>query len=105
MPYVAEGTYGCVFAPPLKCEKKTKQTQVGKIFQNKATMEEEKVLAEKIHKLDKKGKWTVPYFGNCTTNIKNASITDNVNDCNWITKYTTNVEQLIYQNGGMDNQQ
>jgi len=102
MPYIAEGTYGCVFTPPLKCEKKTKQTQVGKIFQNKATMEEEKVLAEKIHKLDKKGKWTVPYFGNCTTNIKDASITDNVNDCKWITKYTTNVEQLIYQNGGMD---
>ena len=102
MPYIAEGTYGCVFTPPLKCEKKTNQTQVGKIFQNKTTMKEEKVLAEKIHKLDKKGKWTVPYFGNCTTNIKDASITDNVNDCKWVTKYTTNVEQLIYQNGGID---
>ena len=34
--------------------------------------------------------------------FKDASIIDNVNDCKWVTKYTTNVEQLIYQNGGMD---
>ncbi len=102
MPYIAEGTYGCVFSPPLKCEKSTNNTQAGKIFRTKSSMREEKKLAEKIKKIDNKGKWTVPYFGNCTTDIRKASISDNVNNCGWINRYTTEVEQLIYQNGGID---
>ncbi len=102
MPYIAEGTYGCVFSPPLKCEKSTNNTQAGKIFRTKSSMREEKKLAEKIKKIDNKGKWTVPYFGNCTTDIRKASISDNVNNCRWISRYTTEVEQLIYQNGGID---
>ena len=102
MPYIAEGTYGCVFSPPLKCEKSTNNTQAGKIFRTKSSMREEKKLAEKIKKIDNKGKWTVPYFGNCTTDIRKASISDNVHNCKWISRYTTEVEQLIYQNGGID---
>ena len=102
MPYIAEGTYGCVFSPHLKCEKSTNNTQAGKIFRTKSSMREEKKLAEKIKKIDNKGKWTVPYFGNCTTDIRKASISDNVNNCGWINRYTTEVEQLIYQNGGID---
>ena len=103
MSYIAEGTYGCVFTPPLKCEKKTNKSQIGKIFQNKATMEEEKVLAEKIHNLDKEGKWTVRYFGDCIVNIQNIQENNDINKCNLIDlKTATDIHQLIYNNGGID---
>ena len=71
MPYIAEGSYGCVFSPPLKClnKKKTTASQAGKIFNNRDSMEEEKELAEKINKIDPKGKWTVPYYGSCFANV------------------------------------
>jgi len=104
MPYVAEGSYGCVFSPPLKClnKKKTTTDQAGKIFNNKDSMEEEKELAIKINKIDPKGKWTVPYYGSCFVNINKTEQTDNIDKCNKYAKHIPITEQLIYYNGGID---
>ena len=104
MPYIAEGSYGCVFSPPLKClnKKKTTSNQAGKIFYSKDSMEEEKELAEKINKIDPNGKWTIPYYGSCFTNVKETRQTDNINKCNKYSKHIFITEQLIYKNGGID---
>ena len=104
MPYIAEGSYGCVFSPPLKClnNKKTTSNQAGKIFNNRDSMEEEKKLAEKINKIDTNGKWTVPYYGSCFINVKQTRPNDNINKCNKYAKHIPITEQLIYKNGGID---
>lgn len=104
MPYIAEGSYGCVFSPPLKClnKQKTTASQAGKIFNSKDSMEEEKELAEKINKIDPKGKWTVPYYGSCFINVKQTRPNDNIYKCNKYTKHIPITEQLIYKNGGID---
>lgn len=104
MPYIAEGSYGCVFSPPLKClnKKKTTSSQAGKIFNNRDSMEEEKELAEKINKIDPNGKWTIPYYGSCFVNVKETRQTDNIYKCNRYTKHIPTTEQLIYKNGGID---
>lgn len=104
MPYIAEGSYGCVFSPPLKClnNKKTTSSQVGKIFYSKDSMEEEKELAQKINKIDPNGKWTIPYYGSCFINVKATRQTDNIDKCNKYSKHIPITEQLIYKNGGID---
>jgi len=104
MPYIAEGSYGCVFSPPLKClnDKKTTSSQAGKIFNTRDSMEEEKKLAEKINKIDPKGKWTVPYYGSCFINVEQTLPNDNIYKCNKYTKHIPTTEQLIYKNGGID---
>jgi len=104
MPYIAEGSYGCVFSPPLKClnNKKTTASQAGKIFNTRDSMEEEKNLAEKINKIDPKGKWTVPYYGSCFINVEQTRPNDNIYKCNKYTKHIPTTEQLIYKNGGID---
>jgi serine/threonine protein kinase len=104
MPYIAEGSYGCVFSPPLKClnNKKTTSNQAGKIFYSKDSMEEEKELAEKINKIDPNGKWTIPYYGSCFINVKETRQTDNIDKCNKYSKHIPITEQLIYKNGGID---
>lgn len=104
MPYIAEGSYGCVFSPPLKClnNKKTTSSQAGKIFYSKDSMEEEKELAEKINKIDPNGKWTIPYYGSCFINVKETRQTDNIDKCNKYSKHIPITEQLIYKNGGID---
>ena len=104
MPYIAEGSYGCVFSPLLKClnNKKTTSNQASKIFNNRDSMEEEKKLAEKINKIDTNGKWTVPYYGSCFINVKQTRPNDNINKCNKYAKHIPITEQLIYKNGGID---
>ena len=104
MPYIAEGSYGCVFSPPLKClnKKKTTSSQAGKIFSSKDSMEEEKELAEKINKIDTKGKWTVPYYGSCFINVNKTRPNDNIHKCNKYARHIPISEQLIYKNGGID---
>lgn len=104
MPYIAEGSYGCVFSPPLKClnNKKTTYSQAGKIFNKKTSMDEEKKLVEKINKIDPKGKWTVPYYGSCFVNVNKTETNDNINKCNKYAKHIPITEQLIYKNGGID---
>lgn len=104
MPYIAEGSYGCVFSPPLKClnNKKTTSSQAGKIFYSKDSMKEEKELAEKINKIDPNGKWTIPYYGSCFINVKETRQTDNIDKCNKYSKHIPITEQLIYKNGGID---
>ena len=104
MPYIAEGAYGCVFSPPLKCinNKKTTSKQAGKIFNNSNSMKEEKELSEKINNIDPNSKWTVSYYGSCFVNVNETKSTDNINKC---TKYVKDIpitEQLIYKNGGID---
>lgn len=104
MPYITEGSYGCVFSPPLKClnNKNTTSSQAGKIFNKRDSMKEEKKLAEKINKIDPNGKWTVPYYGSCFVNVNETRPNDNIYKCNKYTKHIPITEQLIYKNGGID---
>lgn len=102
MPYIAKGSYGCVFAPNLKCMDKDMPSDViGKVFRDTIAMTEEKALSEQVKKIDPQGKWTVPYYGSCPTDIKQALPSDNVHACSH-TKRLSKTEQLLYQNGGID---
>ena len=56
--------------------------KTGKIFNTRDSMEEEKKLAEKINKIDPKGKWTVPYYGSCFINVEQTRPNDNIYKCN-----------------------
>lgn len=104
MPFIGQGSYGCIFSPKLKCNNNdiNINNSVGKIFKNTNDMEFEKEISKIIQKIDPNNEWTVPYYGSCQTNIKKAELTDNINKCSHINKNIINIEQLIYDNGGID---
>lgn len=105
MPFLGKGSYGCVFSPALKCKdttsKKYPEDSIGKIFAIDHDYEEEKELNESfISNIDPKSKWTVPYYGNCKTDLRKAEEADNVYDCDSV-KGDEVKDQLIFQYGGI----
>ena len=104
MPFVDDGTYGCVFSPALKCtdKRKLQDNTVGKIFSDYDEFTEEKATNVMIvEKLDPKHKWTVPYLGTCETNIKESNEKDEIKKCKHISKSDKIKEQLILTYGGI----
>lgn len=103
MPYIAEGTYGCAFAPQLECldNKKTPKDAIGKIFSDDQVMKEEKILSKKVQNIDPDGKWTVPFYGSCNTNVSKADPSDQIYKCKHAS-YLKKTEQLLFGYGGVD---
>jgi serine/threonine protein kinase len=102
MPYIGEGTYGCVFKPHLKCAHATSKTKddVGKVFSSKSAFQEELDILEKIKKLDPDNEFTLPIFFTCPINHKHRK-SDKVEKCRLIHSDDTETNmQIIMKNGG-----
>ena len=106
--FVNSGTYGCVFKPPVKCQRKktispTLLNAAGKIFPDEHSFKEEYTELKKVRKLDPKHLFTVPYLGHCKVHTKDFKPTDETDKClRHISPSRHVYNQLIYQYGGID---
>jgi len=105
--FVNSGTYGCVFNPPIKCFRKKNVSAMtnaaGKIFDDDKSFKDEYNELKKIHKLDPKYKFTVPYIGHCKVHTKDFQPSDEADKCTRHISQTKNkYTQLIYKFGGID---
>lgn len=105
--FVNSGTYGCVFKPPVKCQRKKTSSIIlnaaGKIFPDEHSFKEEYAELKKVRKLDPKHLFTVPYLGHCKVNAKDFKPTDETDKCLRHISPTRRIyNQLIYQYGGID---
>jgi len=111
MPFVASGTYGCVFSPALQCankkeeEKKKKQKDtVSKVFRNQVSFEAEKKLESIIEIIDPKRTFTRPVYDNCAIVVNKKNASQHYEKCEHIHMEGQNPKysQLVYKDGGND---
>lgn len=105
--FINSGTYGCVFKPPIKCQRKKTNSIIlnaaGKIFPDEHSFKEEYAELKKVRKLDPKHLFTVPYLGHCKVQAKDFKPTDETDKCLQHISPTRKIyNQLIYQYGGID---
>lgn len=106
--FVNAGTYGCAFAPPLKCTVGSKNPKpgvkaVGKVFSNQRDFLSELSEIQQIEVFDKGHLFTIPYLGNCSTNKSSFTPTDEVSKCSrHITASKKKYDQILFQYGGVD---
>lgn len=101
MPFVASGSYGCVFRPHLKCKnKKVYKNSVGKVFEDDTEFLIEKTLLETIQKLDPDHTFTLVTLDSCRTDpITRPS--DGINNCELMDmSKRQEYNQLIIEYGG-----
>ena len=103
---LGEGTYGCVFHPPIKCDyDKKRRSGVGKVIQNMYDAQEEIQIGKKLLKIDPNGKFTNPMMGDCIITKKNIT---NKDEGNLICGLTSTLnefktyKQIIYKYKGED---
>ena len=100
MPFIASGSYGCVFKPHLKCKtKKHYQDGVGKIFYDPDEYKSEKEISDQVQKIDPHHKYTMPMYDTCETDA-NYRPSDEIKKCNTIDMTDRSFQQLIYKYGG-----
>lgn len=105
MVYVAEGTYGCVYRPPIKCQNGVKYTngKISKLMTRRAAIKEEKEY-KIIKKADKKRQFYPGPPTRCVPDAADAVKEMTPGECKLfeqdpnISKY----ELLIYDDGGYD---
>lgn len=111
MPFIASGTYGCVFKPHLECtdgtevngKKVGRKPTVGKIFWEPREAQLEKDMQEDIvHKVDPDGRFSVRLIESCGVS-KFSQPTD---ECPHIVDQNSPIspkeyQQLIYEYGGV----
>lgn len=105
--FVGEGSYGCVFSPPPKCnEKKQNKTTsrglIGKVFRHTDNAHDERKQQDIVHLIDPTGDFTIPLIGECTVSV--FKDTDEVLKCRLISKagIRDKYAQLVYKKGGQD---
>ena len=102
--FIAEGTYGCVFSPPLKCDTEPKvpfpSNAVSKLFGKTKDYYSEKEIQEIIKLIDPQNKFTRPQYGTC--DVSRFDQEDDVADCKHIELYDKVYKQLVYKDGGND---
>jgi len=101
--YVASGTYGVVFTPPIACKlkgelKKTKK-DVGKVFLEKRGFLTEKQMMENIG--IRFSKFALPIRYACEINAPTKTDIQDI-PSKFKGKIVTGMDQLVYPNGGMD---
>jgi serine/threonine protein kinase len=105
MPFVASGTYGCVFRPHLKCkDKETKglKDTVGKVFETASEYRRERNMQTKISSIDPYGTFTVAVRDTCVIDTDVSVRDDNqVKKCDLvnITQHSR-YHQIIYRDAG-----
>jgi serine/threonine protein kinase len=106
--YLTNGSYGCVFKPPLRCAEHGARSQfpslysrktVGKVFHNSDEFEEERASIEQvIQKLDPDHTYTTRLKHVCTTAVPLHSRERN-HPCSRLKSHD---QQLIIEDGGVD---
>lgn len=103
---LGEGTYGCVFYPPIKCDGETRRRSgIGKVIQNTYYANDEINIARTILKFDPKGQFTNPIIDDCE--IKKSNITKK-DESNIVCGATSTLDriksytQIIYKYKGDD---
>lgn len=101
MPFIASGSYGCVFRPALKCVERTSigTRSVGKVFQDEGGFETEKGVMDTVKRIDPNGDFTIAASGSCTVNPNKYRPKDDVSKCPIINPENPN-KQLIMKYGG-----
>lgn len=105
MPFIASGTYGCIFGPSLECKEDVVKPQktrfVSKVFSDDDNFKKERNIQMKIESIDPLHSFTIPYYGDCTVSkFKKSNSADKCEHIDTNTKYT--YKQLLYQYGGKD---
>lgn len=100
MPYIASGSYGCVFKPHIKCKDKTYASDsIGKVFFTKEDFDSERDINDTVKQIDPHHSFTMPYLGSCETNTS-VKRSDQVDKCKNIDLTKHSYNQLIYKYGG-----
>jgi len=105
MVYVAEGTYGCVYRPPIKCKNGIKYPagKISKLMTRRAAIKEENEY-KLIKKADKKNKYYPGPPIRCEPDEVDANSEMTPGECELFEKDPdiTKYELLIYNDGGHD---
>lgn len=103
--YINHGTYGCVFAPAVDCDKKIASKHVSKLFSDsKEATKEKQIYNAIVKKLDKDNVFTIKLHDKCKVPRKLFK-SEEIDKCaNWSmhTKMSAEIMQLVYENGGMN---
>lgn len=103
---LGEGTYGCVFYPPIKCDGETRRKSgVGKIVKNLHNANDEIKIAKQLLKMDPTGKYTNPIVSECMIKKKNITKKDEENIICGVTNTLNDMKtykQIIYKYKGKD---
>ena len=100
---IGQGSYGCVFNPPLLCKKK--QMEKGKV--GKVTREEDVLREIHAYNVLNKIKEAKDYFiladSSCTPKILDNQLDQDIDKCRFFNKvYESNLKQLSMPHGGLD---
>jgi serine/threonine protein kinase len=116
MPYVASGTYGCIFKPSLGCSKTKGSSKkgkgaegevVGKLFTDSKEAEIEQRIHESIvHKVDPNGVFTIKLIDICEIKEDELTEDDGSDECPLLFDRESGIspavyKQIIYQYGGV----
>ena len=101
--FIASGSFGCVFHPPLPCKenniKYVDKSNIGKVFAYHTELQNEKRINNIVEKIDPKHLFTRKLLGVC--NIDDTKITGDV-DIDSCKHYKKGSQQLIFEDGGND---
>lgn len=104
--YINKGAYGCVYGPPIACNKRNKDllnrnSLVGKLFQDKKEFQEEVRAYNVVNEIDPDNQWSLPMINACQANIKMGS--SEIQKCPHINADSRKrYMQIIMPNGGMN---
>jgi len=110
---IGEGSYGCVYDPPLQCHNKTTkkkryQGYVGKVFTDKEDADEEQKIMRKIEKIDRQGTYTIPIVDRCKVKVRHSNNYKKLEECELFEdefrrrKFEPFYVQLISKYGGIN---
>lgn len=101
---LGKGAVGCVFKPTLQCDDSTKgpfdPNNVGKVFQEAWTMDEEIYFMNMIKQFDPQGLYTNPMVDSCTVSKANFNKDPDHVKCHILKE--TPVHQLVLKHPGKD---
>jgi serine/threonine protein kinase len=100
--YIARGTYGCVFGPPLKCKEDVERmdnTHISKLMQNSNAEDEYKESKSIWYKIDPTQKFSLSAIKICELDKSNLKASNEFEKCE---DTNTRNALLIYKNGGLD---
>jgi hypothetical protein len=102
--FLGNGTYGCVFTPPLECKDKTqgvtKPKHVGKVFLDKHAFQDEHKSCRNMMQADPSSEFTVPIASTCI--VKQTTLPKDEQVPPMCSSFKGSEHQIIYPNHGDD---
>ena len=106
MPLIGEGSYGCVFDPPMPCiesRKTRRKNTVGKVFISEEEFESERKITKIVKDVDPNSKFTIPLYNSCR--VKDLDKDETYKKCELFRHFHGDIKalyQLVYKNGGIN---